>query len=134
MTLQYKLEDTDRVAEVLLKNAKHKTILFYGQMGSGKTTLIKAMVKALGVSHTTGSPTFSLVNEYETTSGRIYHFDLYRIDNLEEALDFGIEEYLGEDTWIFIEWPQIIEPLLPDDFSKIELSVNTQQDRIVTLL
>ncbi|WP_340198680.1 tRNA (adenosine(37)-N6)-threonylcarbamoyltransferase complex ATPase subunit type 1 TsaE [Ascidiimonas sp. W6] len=121
MTLQYSLEQLDNIATIILENTAHKTILFYGQMGSGKTTLIKALVKTLGVVHEATSPTFSLVNEYQNSESKIFHFDLYRIQSLEEALDFGIDEYLDQNAWIFIEWPEKIEPLLSGKETKVTL-------------
>jgi tRNA threonylcarbamoyladenosine biosynthesis protein TsaE len=106
----------------LLSEVKSKTLLFYGEMGAGKTTLIKAIVKALGAQDVASSPTFSLVNEYRTANGRIFHFDFYRIKDETEALDMGIEDYLSTDAWKLIEWPQKIENLLDEDVQKVEVS------------
>jgi len=125
MTLTYELSEIDRIAVQILSEVKSKTLLFYGDMGAGKTTLIKALVKALGAPDLASSPTFSLVNEYQTDQGKIFHFDFYRIEDEMEALDMGIEDYLNLNTWKFIEWPQKIEKLLDEDVQKLEvLTVN----------
>lgn len=92
-----------------------KVVLFYGEMGSGKTTLIKEMCRQLGVIAGMSSPTFSIVNEYESGKGKIYHFDLYRVKNLEECLDLGMEEYLYSGNYCFIEWPDVAKQILPED-------------------
>ena len=103
-------------------------------MGVGKTTLIKELCKYLGVNDTISSPTFSLINEYTTALNEcIYHFDLYRITNDEEALDIGIEDYLYSKNWCFIEWPQNIENLLPLEATKIQLSLFEDGSRTITI-
>ena len=109
MELTYDLTQVDDVADSILKHAEHKIILFYGDLGAGKTTLIKSLVSKLGSEDTVSSPTFSIVNEYATTDNNvILHFDLYRLNSEEEAYDIGIEEYLERDCWKFIEWPERI--------------------------
>lgn len=123
MSLTYELSEIDSIAMQLLSKVKSKTLLFYGDMGVGKTTLIKALVKALGAPDLVSSPTFSLVNEYQSDQGRIFHFDFYRIEDEAEALDMGIEDYLNTDSWKFIEWPQKIEKLLDQNVQKLEVSV-----------
>lgn len=98
-----------------------KVVLFYGEMGSGKTTLIKEMCRQLGVKGNMSSPTFGLVNEYASSAGKIYHFDLYRVKNLEECLDMGMEEYLDSGHYCFIEWPDVASAILPDNAVSIFL-------------
>ena len=129
MTLTYELSEIDRIAVQLLSEVKGKTLLFYGEMGAGKTTLIKALVKALGSEDTVSSPTFSLVNEYHSDQGRIFHFDFYRIEDETEALDMGIEDYLDSDSWKLIEWPQKIENLLESDMQKVEVFIENNKSR-----
>jgi len=131
MTLTYELSEIDSIAMQLLAQVKSKTLLFYGDMGAGKTTLIKALVKALGAPDLASSPTFSLVNEYQTDQGKIFHFDFYRIEDEMEALDMGIEDYLNLDTWKFIEWPQKIEKLLDEDVQKLEVLVINEGTRML---
>ncbi|WP_405327539.1 tRNA (adenosine(37)-N6)-threonylcarbamoyltransferase complex ATPase subunit type 1 TsaE [Leeuwenhoekiella sp. LLG6367-2.1] len=109
MELTYDLTQVDDVADSILKYVEHKIILFHGDLGAGKTTLIKSLVSKLGSEDTVSSPTFSIVNEYATTDNNvILHFDLYRLNSEEEAYDIGIEEYLERDCWKFIEWPERI--------------------------
>ncbi len=132
MIIKYSLDELNTVAKTILAKSKHKLILFYGDMGTGKTTLIKAMAKALGVTHETSSPTFSLVNEYIGENQQIiYHFDLYRIEKTEEALDFGIEDYINTNNWIFIEWPQVIKSLLDQPYTCLYLSINSDLKRTI---
>lgn len=129
MTLTYELSEIDSVAVQLLSEVKSKTLLFYGEMGAGKTTLIKALVKALGAEDAASSPTFSLVNEYHFDQGRILHFDFYRIEDENEVLDMGIEDYLNTESWKFIEWPQKIEKFLDYPTQKVEILVENEVQR-----
>ncbi len=130
MNKTYDLNEISDIAKDVISKAKHKIILFYGEMGSGKTTLIKEIVKQLGVEDTVNSPTFSLVNEYHTRKGEIiYHFDFYRIEQEEEALDIGIEEYFYSNHWCFIEWPNKVENLLPLESVAIRLTKNQNKKR-----
>jgi tRNA threonylcarbamoyladenosine biosynthesis protein TsaE len=124
MNTTYSLEKLPEVAAAIIATAKNKTLLFYGEMGVGKTTLIKEICKQLDVLDKISSPTFSLVNEYQTSKEEaVFHFDFYRITNEEEALDMGVEEYLYNKDWCLIEWPQNVENLLPLEVVKIHLSI-----------
>lgn len=115
------LTDLIAIAEKIIPDIKaSKTILLYGEMGAGKTTFIKTLCKALGTTDEINSPTYALVNEYQTPENKIYHFDLYRLNSVEELLDIGFEEYLEQEEISFIEWPQIAEFLI-DNALKIEI-------------
>lgn len=134
MNKNYSLESLSEVASTIITTTKNKTLLFYGQMGVGKTTLIKEICKQLGVLDNISSPTFSLVNEYQTEKKeKVFHFDFYRITDEEEALDIGIEEYLENNDWCFIEWPENIENLLPLDAVQIHLSILEDGKRNIQL-
>lgn len=129
------LMDLTVVADRLLTEfGSHRVVAFEGEMGAGKTTLIKEICAAAGVVEATSSPTFSLVNEYRTKSGeRIYHFDFYRIAKESEALEMGVEEYFESGSFCFIEWPEKIANLLPPDSVKVAVTVNPKFERIITL-
>jgi len=131
LKINYGIEDVDQVAKQLIEASETKTLLFYGEMGVGKTTLIKTIVKALGSTDVVNSPTFSIVNEYELDRSKIYHFDLYRIEDVEELYNFGIEDYLDSDYWKLIEWPEKIESLLDDDFEYVEIKLNPNNTRVL---
>lgn len=133
MEVNYTLNNLDQVAKHLVNSVSTKTMVIYGNMGAGKTTLIKAIVKALGSTDDVSSPTFSIVNEYGSNSGLIYHFDLYRIKDIEEVYNFGIEDYIYANNWSIIEWPQIIENILPERFDRINLEVNPDNSRTLKL-
>ena len=109
MKLTYKLSEIDSVAAVVLPLLKNKRVLLKGALGVGKTTLVKSLVAAIGSKDTVSSPTFSVVNEYKTETTKIFHFDLYRIKDLNELLDIGFEDYMVGDHWVFIEWPDILD-------------------------
>ena len=102
-------------------------------MGVGKTTFVKALVKALGSQDDVSSPTFSIVNQYELTDDVIFHFDMYRIKNEDEALQFGIEEYISSSHWIVMEWSENIPNLIPETFDIIELTLNADHSRTLKL-
>jgi tRNA threonylcarbamoyladenosine biosynthesis protein TsaE len=109
-------------AELLPAIAEKKIIAFYGEMGAGKTTFIKALCKQMGVTEVVSSPTFSIINEYKLAAEKkIYHFDFYRIKNISEAFDMGYEEYFFSNNYCFIEWPEKIEQLLPPQVFKIKI-------------
>jgi len=119
-------EDLDPAAASLLEaHPEAKTFAFYGRMGAGKTTFIKAICRKLGVTDIVNSPTFSIVNEYRATNGKsIYHFDFYRLKNTTELLDIGYEDYFFSDSYCLLEWPEKIEELLPDGC----VTVNIEED------
>ena len=124
MEIIFSLDEIDNVAQKILSENPKKVILFNGNMGVGKTTLIKALAKKRGVNDATSSPTFSLVNEYQSNDNQyIYHFDVYRLKNEIEALDMGIDEYLYSGHWCFIEWPENIPNLIPDEHSTIKIEI-----------
>lgn len=132
MIKNYALEELPIIAKEIIKSAKHKVLLFYGEMGVGKTTLIKEIVKQLGSLDTVSSPTFSLVNEYHTTNGeKIYHFDFYRINNEIEALDIGVEEYFYSNCWCLVEWPNKVENLVP--LNSVTVTITSSSDQLRTI-
>ena len=133
MTIDFEIEQLDKAANQLLKLVNSKIILFYGEMGVGKTTLISALVKQLGGNAEVSSPTFSIVNEYLVDNDKVYHFDFYRIEDEYEALDIGVEDYFDSGHWIFIEWPDKIKELLPlnAEYSYIKLNKNGSRSLIL---
>ena len=122
METAYALSELKPIAQQIIAQWKHPILLLEAPMGAGKTTLIKALCSELGVMQAVSSPTFSLVNSYQDSEGKtLYHFDLYRLNSLEEALDIGIEEYLDSGARCMIEWPERIRPLLSDAFHQIQI-------------
>ncbi len=115
------LDELPEVAQKIIDQLQHKLITFEGEMGAGKTTFIKEFVKALGTNDEVSSPTFSIVNEYETDKGKVYHFDFYPLNHEDEALDFGIEEYLYSNQYCLMEWPNKIANFIPDEHHTITL-------------
>ena len=115
------LDELPEVAQKIIDQLQYKLITFEGEMGAGKTTFIKEFVKALGTNDEISSPTFSIVNEYDTDKGKVYHFDFYRLNHEDEALDFGIEEYLYSNQYCLMEWPNKIANFRPDEHHTITL-------------
>lgn len=121
--------------EFIKQNSEQKIFAFYGSMGAGKTTIIKAICTELGAIDAITSPSFTLVNEYNCTNEKyIYHFDFYRINKAEEVLDFGFEEYIDSGMICFMEWPERIEDLLPENTLKVNISVNDDMSRIIEIM
>ena len=110
-----------------------RVFAFYGSMGAGKTTFIKAICEQLGVTDVITSPTFAIVNEYEAPSGAVYHFDFYRIKRLEEVYDMGYEDYFYSGSLCFIEWPELIEELLPGDAVRVTITEQPDGTRAVSI-
>jgi tRNA threonylcarbamoyladenosine biosynthesis protein TsaE len=126
-----KEDELERAAQLLMEEFKNKRVfIFSGTLGAGKTTFIKYICKVLGVTAGISSPTFSLVNEYQCVDGSvIYHFDFYRIKDVQEAYDIGYEEYFYSGNYCFIEWPEKIPGLVPPDAVEIKIEVNSNNDR-----
>ncbi len=119
------------VARELLNFANgEKFFIFEGEMAAGKTTLIKAFCEVLGVEEVVSSPTFSIVNEYETAGGPIYHFDFYRLKNQQEAYDIGYEEYFYSGDYCLVEWPSKVAELLPEKYIKVDIQITGETERI----
>jgi tRNA threonylcarbamoyladenosine biosynthesis protein TsaE len=134
MERNYTENEINEVATSLLDQSTSKIFLFYGEMGVGKTTLIKEIVKQLGVLQPSSSPSFSIVNEYDSREGVVYHFDFYRINDVSEAYDIGLEDYLYSGNYVFIEWPGKIDSLLPKDVTSVHITANTDGSRTIKIL
>lgn len=131
-----KIKDIDSISaaaqEFIAQMGENKIFAFYGGMGAGKTTFVKALCEAMGVTDTVNSPTFAIVNEYDTPTGRpIYHFDFYRIKRLTEVYDMGYEDYFYGRGLCFIEWPELIEDLLPEETVKVTITEQPDGSRVV---
>lgn len=134
MQFEYDLEGIHLAARFLLDNVSAKVLLFYGEMGAGKTTLIKEIARTLGVEGATSSPTFSLVNEYHIPpQGKLFHFDMYRLKKESEAYDMGMDEYLYSGHWCLVEWPENIPNLIPEEHHKVKIVVLADGKRRLTL-
>lgn len=129
----FRLEELPSISKNILKASDSKFLCFYGDMGAGKTTLIKEIVKELGGVDLANSPTFGLVNEYHDENDDLlaYHFDFYRIENEGEALDLGLEDYFNSNAWLFVEWPENIKSLLPEDAVFIYLQFIDENTRSI---
>ena len=135
MNIVFSLDQIQETAEQIITQKPKKIILFNGEMGVGKTTLIKQLCKSLGVEDATSSPTFSLVNEYYTSDNKIvYHFDFYRLNKETEALDMGVDDYLYSGNWCFIEWSEKIINLIPDEHSVVTIELLADGKRNLELV
>lgn len=128
-------EELTRVAELLLESLEGRTVVaLRGEMGAGKTTLVRALAEVMGVTDQVTSPTFALVNQYEGGQGeRLYHFDFYRIDDVREAYDLGYEEYFYSGDLCLVEWPEKVEPLLPEELVEVHITVDSPTERTFTI-
>ena len=137
--MEIKIEKLDNIREAakqFIANIGNSTVFaFYGNMGAGKTTFVKAVCEELGVDDVITSPTFSIVNEYrsEQTGELIYHFDFYRVKKIEEVYDMGFEDYFYSGALCFIEWPELCEEVLPDDTVKVSINEEPDGSRTITL-
>ena len=134
MEIKIKSIDTIRESarEFIENIGESKVFAFYGKMGAGKTTFVKAICEELGVEDVITSPPFAIVNEYEAKGQPIFHFDFYRIKKLDEVYDMGYEDYFYSGALCFIEWPELIEELLPEDAVKVTIGVNDNDERTVS--
>ena len=134
--MEIKIQNLDTIREAacefIRQMGESRVFAFYGKMGSGKTTFIKALCEELGVNDVITSPTFAIVNDYTANEESIYHFDFYRIKKLEEVYDMGFEEYFYSGNYCFIEWPELVEPLLPDDTLRVSISEQPDGSRTVS--
>ncbi len=125
------IDSLPQVAEQLIYFANgEKFFVFDGEMAAGKTTFIKALCQTLGVKDVVSSPTFSIVNEYESPNGSIYHFDFYRLKNIQEAYDIGYEEYFYSGDYCLVEWPSKVDELLPEKYIKVTIEIKGETERL----
>ena len=133
--INIEIKDLEHISEAARKFiqhiGEHRVFAFYGKMGAGKTTFVKAVCEQLGVDDVITSPTFAIVNEYSGKT-QVYHFDFYRIKKLEEVYDMGYEDYFYSGALCFIEWPELIEDLLPDDAVRVSIAEQEDGSRLVT--
>lgn len=129
----FSIDQINEIAIQIIAQNPNKVILFNGEMGVGKTTLIKQLCQILGVQEATSSPTFSIVNEYKAAIGMVYHFDIYRLKNENEAMDLGIDDYFYSGNWCFIEWAEKIPNLIPTEHSTINIQTLENGKRRLTM-
>lgn len=138
MSMEIKIKSIEEIAvaakEFVAAMGERKVFAFYGKMGAGKTTFIKAVCEELGVEDVINSPTFAIVNEYVDGKGEpVYHFDFYRIKNQQEVMDLGYEDYVYSGHVCFMEWPELIENLLPDDAVKVTIEEEIDGGRVLVV-
>ena len=133
--MEIRIKDLEHIREAarefINQIGDHRVFAFYGKMGAGKTTFVKAICEELGVEDVITSPTFAIINEYSLSGGRLYHFDFYRIKKLEEVYDMGYEDYFYSGALCFIEWPELIEEVLPDDAVRVHIEEQPDGSRLV---
>ncbi|MCB9425729.1 MAG: tRNA (adenosine(37)-N6)-threonylcarbamoyltransferase complex ATPase subunit type 1 TsaE [Flavobacteriales bacterium] len=130
----FELEELSKIAAQVLQEKHHRIMLFEGEMGAGKTTLIKELSKQLGVSENTNSPTYLIVNQYQSDQGEtLYHFDAYRLKEEEEAYAMGFDEYLDSGAYCFIEWPGRMGSIIPDEHTRIKIIKQEDGKRLITM-
>ncbi|TLP79660.1 tRNA (adenosine(37)-N6)-threonylcarbamoyltransferase complex ATPase subunit type 1 TsaE [Maribacter sp. ACAM166] len=136
MEFIYRENGLQKIANQIIQYSKSKVIAFYAPMGAGKTTLIKALVKELGGTDNVSSPTFGLVNEYALENGELlgYHFDFYRLNDEIEAMDMGLDDYLNTNEWVFMEWPEKIPNLVPQDAQIVKIEIVDEKTRKLILV
>lgn len=134
---QFKTQAPEEVSalarEILTHCSENRIFAIQGDLGAGKTTLVKAICEALGSTDVVKSPTFAIVNEYEGDPGQIYHFDFYRIKRLEEVYDLGYEEYFYSGSYCFIEWPELVEDLIPENAARISIEITGPLSRNIEI-
>ncbi|QLE02781.1 tRNA (adenosine(37)-N6)-threonylcarbamoyltransferase complex ATPase subunit type 1 TsaE [Galbibacter sp. BG1] len=133
MVLKYKINEITKIAKELLQYSPYKIILFNGEMGVGKTTLIKELISQLGSKDRVSSPTFSLVNEYKIKDGIAYHFDFYRINDIEEVYQIGVDDYLYSNQWCFVEWPEKVQEILPKNATVVDIKKHLNDERTISV-
>ncbi|MEE9372742.1 MAG: tRNA (adenosine(37)-N6)-threonylcarbamoyltransferase complex ATPase subunit type 1 TsaE [Saprospiraceae bacterium] len=126
-------KELEVVADYIFTQNYSKIICFRGELGAGKTTLISRLCKKLNCQDETSSPTFSIVNEYIYSNGIVYHFDLYRLESIEEVFDIGLQEYLDSDEYCFFEWPELIMDIVLDQFVDVLITVGSNNDRKIII-
>ena len=136
--IRYNLQNIDKavteILDFLQKNKNINVLAFYGKMGSGKTTLIKQICSKFGVTDEVTSPTFAIINEYSSNDENLlYHFDFYRLKDIQEALNIAVEDYFYSGNYSFLEWPEIVEPILPENYLKITIEEINKTERSIQL-
>ncbi len=132
MELIYKLSEIEKASNFVLKNVNHGVILIIGEVGTGKTTLIKEYCKLIGVEEIVNSPTYTLINEYQNKSGKIVHMDLYRVEDIKEINELGLFEYLDKNI-VIIEWPEIILKMIDVKYSLINITYINEKERKLSI-